>query len=582
LIRARERERGLNFSLSSSPMQLHIQFLSGMSFTMDTAFHHLRVLEVKKKIEQEMAVPQDELRLLKDGELLKDAFLLTVEGILQLTAVRQARPADWDKWMQFFTSYRYETRLHEVPAAVLLDRDSALAAVMKRPASGRLTYYQLLDDDLKSDWAIALAAVRSFGGSLEFAPDAFRGNRDLVLEAVRSPFPGCCLQFASPALRDDYEIVKVACMSSPWAFSFGSARCQRDEDLAKIAVRRSGYFLEHLNADLRSNRSVVHAAITVAGHALQFASDALKNDFETVLRAVSQKGTSLQFASTALKDDINIVRRATKQDAVSLKFASESMRDDSSIVAIAVRTNFAALSYASARLKADKTIVSAAIAQNASALRLAADEIKDNSEICLKAIAKDPRAIAYVGSELASSTAFARSAFYTNRDSFGFLTASLDIDDDIVNIAVQDASSVSSEPDREAALVAVRQDGASLLCFPEFVADRAVVLEAVRQNGMALQFSNMVENREIVLSAVCENGMALQFASHDLRRDREVVLAALQNNPRAIRFAIDRPRFSVEQNQDSNYVEKPKREKGKRPRKFERHCPQQQRSRKHG
>ena len=55
------------------------------------------------------------------------------------------------------------------------------------------------------------------------------------------------------------------------------------------------------------------------------------------------------------------------------------------------------------------------------------------------------------------------------------------------------------------------------------------MLEAVKQNGMALQYvcEELRKDRDVVLEAVKQNGSALVWASEELRKDRDVVLAAV-------------------------------------------------------
>ena len=71
------------------------------------------------------------------------------------------------------------------------------------------------------------------------------------------------------------------------------------------------------------------------------------------------------------------------------------------------------------------------------------------------------------------------------------------------------------------------------------MAGRAVVLEAVRGHGWALQFAHqdLKEDREVVLEAVRQDGRALQFAHGDLKKDREVVLEAVLKDSRAWKYA---------------------------------------------
>lgn len=72
-------------------------------------------------------------------------------------------------------------------------------------------------------------------------------------------------------------------------------------------------------------------------------------------------------------------------------------------------------------------------------------------------------------------------------------------------------------------------------------ADREVVLAAVANNGLALQFAaaDVQADREIVLASVANDGYALLFAADALRMDREVVLAVVATDGGALQFAAD-------------------------------------------
>lgn len=94
------------------------------------------------------------------------------------------------------------------------------------------------------------------------------------------------------------------------------------------------------------------------------------------------------------------------------------------------------------------------------------------------------------------------------------------------------------------ALATVQRDGLALRHENKLIRrDRAIVLAAVAQNGLALQFADpdrsegLHKDRELVLAAVASNGLALQFVDYALRRDRDVVLLAVQCHGGALEFA---------------------------------------------
>ena len=96
--------------------------------------------------------------------------------------------------------------------------------------------------------------------------------------------------------------------------------------------------------------------------------------------------------------------------------------------------------------------------------------------------------------------------------------------------------------DKEVVLEAVKQDGWALeYASDELKNDKEVILEAVKQNGQALQCaSNDLRNdKEIVLEAVKKVGYALEHASDELKNDKEVVILALQYDIDAIEMSSD-------------------------------------------
>jgi len=64
----------------------------------------------------------------------------------------------------------------------------------------------------------------------------------------------------------------------------------------------------------------------------------------------------------------------------------------------------------------------------------------------------------------------------------------------------------------------------------EIKRNRSIVLEALKNDGLALEFisTEFKNDREIVLVAVKSSGKALEYASNELKNDREIVLEAVK------------------------------------------------------
>lgn len=95
------------------------------------------------------------------------------------------------------------------------------------------------------------------------------------------------------------------------------------------------------------------------------------------------------------------------------------------------------------------------------------------------------------------------------------------------------------DPEIAAALKLVRVDGLRLGQLPEQQRRNPhVVEEAVRQNGLALQWAGpWTDDPRVVTAAVQQDGTALQFASARLQLDPKVVGSAVTENGSALRWA---------------------------------------------
>ena len=92
--------------------------------------------------------------------------------------------------------------------------------------------------------------------------------------------------------------------------------------------------------------------------------------------------------------------------------------------------------------------------------------------------------------------------------------------------------------DKSIVLAAVAQNGLALEFAEEMKKDKEVVLAAVSQNGLALKFASecLQGDKEVVQVAVAQNGMALEFTSIDLKRDYDIVESAIIGNYYAYDF----------------------------------------------
>lgn len=154
--------------------------------------------------------------------------------------------------------------------------------------------------EVRDDQAVVLQAVKdSWGDALRYASDARKGDKELVLEAVR--LRGDTLQFASVGV-------------------------QGDKDVVRAAVEQAWESLQYASEDCRGDRALATAAVAQASEALQFVAPTLLADREFILKAVLANGTALRFATGELQKDRVIALAAFKQNSLALRWVPEDLR----------------------------------------------------------------------------------------------------------------------------------------------------------------------------------------------------------------------------------------------------------------
>lgn len=96
--------------------------------------------------------------------------------------------------------------------------------------------------------------------------------------------------------------------------------------------------------------------------------------------------------------------------------------------------------------------------------------------------------------------------------------------------------------DKEIVLTAVQQFGLALAyASKKLKDDKEIVFAAVQQSGLALEHASkkLQNDKEVVFAAICQDGNAIFYASPRLKDNKEVVLAAVQEDYFALRFSSD-------------------------------------------
>ena len=191
------------------------------------------------------------------------------------------------------------------------DKEVMLAAVNKVGYA-----LNLASERLKADQDVVLAAVKTYGNALGLAPEELRVDRDTVLAAVKRN--GTAIQYAAPELRVDREVVLTTVSVYPFWLKYSPEVLRADKEVVLTAVKQDGRVLKYASDALRSDREVVLAAVQNNDQAFQHASKELRADRDMVLAAVQQNGKALYYASQELRADKEVVLAAVKQNGWAL------------------------------------------------------------------------------------------------------------------------------------------------------------------------------------------------------------------------------------------------------------------------
>ena len=232
-------------------------------------------------------------------------------------------------------------------------------------------------DRLRGNKEIVLTAIRNYGydedSALGYASEELRGDKEVVFTAVQEY--GAALEYASEELRNDKEVVLTAVKKDSEAFQFASEELRNDKEVVTVAIEQDGYALKYTSLRLRADKEVVLVAVKQNGGALQYASEELRNDEEVVLAAIKQNGGALVYASEELRNDEEVVLTAIKQNGFVYNYIPEQFKNNKKVLFAAVKQNGLALIpiilyYGKhQRVINNKELLSIAVQQNIEALQ---------------------------------------------------------------------------------------------------------------------------------------------------------------------------------------------------------------------
>jgi len=323
---------------------------------------------------------------------------------------------------------------------------------------------------LKNDKQILLEACKHCERVLERTTGAIRNDREIVLESVKH-FGGD-LMFASTELRNDREIVMAAVKSDGLALQYASIPLRNDSEL--IMESKQGEYYESLG-ELMNDKSFVLEEIKRNPNAFKFVDMELMRDREVVFEAITRNGYLIHHVPHEFYDDREVVLEAAKTFGNALNMAPQFLNDKQMVMTAIKSSDGLIFSHASDALKNDREVALEALKYTAHAYMQASDALKNDREFLFQAAVLRP------------------------------------------NILMQAPPPLKAlMDDGQFILEVMKQSGNNhvLRCTRRLTRDRAFMMQAIGVNGTALVFASdeLLQDEELVLEAVKQHGFVLEYS----------------------------------------------------------------------
>ena len=256
---------------------------------------------------------------------------------------------------------------------------------------------------LQDDEEVVTVACQNGKRALRFASQRLKSSKDIVLLALRCGNKQATLYYASEDLKQDRDCLIAAGLweedyhsQKSWMarvqnsedgliLRFATLELRNDKDLVCLACEQNGLALQHASTSLQDDEDVVKAACQENGKALRFASSRLRNKKSIVLQACQQTWRALEYASKPMQIDKDVVLVVCGSYGKHLEHAPSSLRDDKDVALAACRNNGEAIVYASERLRSDKGVVMTAVSSDALLLKYALGGLNQDSDCLIAA-----------------------------------------------------------------------------------------------------------------------------------------------------------------------------------------------------
>lgn len=306
---------------------------------------------------------------------------------------------------QALLAVRLDAKAYDtLPQELKEDKDIVLAVLDKRPSILK-SVWELFKDDfdvakkglevdaglfcyvfaseaLQNNKELVKVAFKNYPHTdlLRRLPESLRADKEIVMLAVKSgDMDG--LQEASEELQDDEEVVELALKCCESQMEYASDRLKGDKAFALRCLGESGWAYRYLKPELQNDRDIARAFFSINGTLLR--QSPFVNDKEMVEIAIKTKASSIYFASEELKKDRDLAKLALSLDGLVLHYLT-NFQNDEELVRLAYMNDLRALNSASEDLRNDRQFMLEAFKYNPETLESVADNLREDLVFVLR------------------------------------------------------------------------------------------------------------------------------------------------------------------------------------------------------
>lgn len=390
-------------------------------------------------------------------------------------------------------------------------------------------FIKYADDKIKENRELMLRFLelnQSIVALLEYLPAKLQNDKVFVLKAIEAAPKN--FQFASPALRDDEDIINTLISVSDYSIEieYASDRIKADHEIAKAVLSKSGRCLEYFNDKIKNDNVLVKIAVDNNADAIQYASQELLNNKEFLL---TLNAIQLQYIPEKIISDKDFIVRAVENLYQYYLFTGDTL--DSKSDELLVK--------AFIKLKLGKDVCKRLLMISDSIISELPKELKEDLEVAKILLAKDVSNMEYIPIGLQKNKDL--KSFFENLEGEKFDKMS---DEDLVLIAIYSgygvvdyknikpfAVAVKSKDDAKRLVKKVKEAYAFL--SDELKLDRKISELALEDPENAQYLPNgLLNHTEFIENILKKRGDILEYLPGTFKENKHVVMSALKQDVR--------------------------------------------------